>query len=62
MEFAASWKPFMKSNASATSTSATTIPRLMLADAAVHQEFSRTMPSMTFATSSQRSVIVSSRS
>ena len=28
----------------------------------VHQEFSRTMPSMTFATSSQRSVIDSSRS
>ena len=28
MEFAASWKPFMKSNASATSTSTTTTVRL----------------------------------
>jgi len=60
MEFAASWKPFMKSKTSAMTTSATTTQMLM--ERLSTYEFSRTMPSMMFATSSQRSLIVSSSS
>ena len=59
IEFAASWKPFMKSNASASTTSSTTTQKPIWIDChrPRYQEFSRTMPSITLATSSQRSVI-----
>ena len=64
IEFAASWKPLMKSNASASAISSTRLELIVDASvgaaATVAQAFSRTMPSMMFATSSQRSVTVSS--
>jgi hypothetical protein len=50
----------MKSKTSAMTTSATTTQMLM--ERLSTYEFSRTMPSMMFATSSQRSLIVSSSS
>jgi hypothetical protein len=59
IEFAASWKPFMKSKASASSTSTTITVRLISTACmalAADQEFSRMMPSTMLATSSQRSV------
>ena len=54
IEFAASWKPLMKSKISARTTSAITVPSIYAC--------SSTTPSMTLATSSQRSVAVSIRS
>jgi hypothetical protein len=51
----------MKSKASATTTSIATTQKLV-DSVSTRYEFSRTMPSTTFATSSQRSVIDSSRS
>ncbi len=72
IEFAASWKPFMKSNATASTTSSATTPNeiwtAFIARAAHRpprsrdHEFSRTMPSIRLATSSQRSEIDSSSS
>ena len=67
MEFAASWKPFMKSNASASATSSTTTPKRhapssMRSRAARAQAFSSTTPSITLATSSHWSVVDSSSS
>jgi hypothetical protein len=71
IEFAASWKPFMKSNSTASTTSSATTPneiwvavivRPALAPAGGIHEFSRTMPSIRLATSSQRSEIDSSSS
>ncbi len=64
IEFAASWKPFMKSNAMASATSTTTTQRATWTDSIRRraQEFSRTMPSITLATSSHLSVIRSSSS
>ena len=58
MELAASWKPFMKSNSKASATSiATTQKAVCMVSMPVPagQEFSRTMPSIRLATSSQRS-------
>ena len=60
IELAASWKPFMKSNASASTTSSATTQKA--AWTASGQEFSRTTPSIRLATSSQRSEIDSSSS
>jgi Phosphate transporter family len=59
MEFAASWKPFMKSKtiASATSSAITQNATWIETMAARAYEFSRTTPSTRLATSSQRSVI-----
>jgi hypothetical protein len=59
MEFAASWKPFMKSNTSASSTSIATTqkPICKLCMGRARQEFSSTTPSIMLATSSQRSEI-----
>jgi hypothetical protein len=61
IEFAASWKPFMKSNSSASTTSIATTQkptgRASIRQSPSVQEFSRTMPSIRFATSSQRSEI-----
>ena len=54
MELAASWKPLMKSKISARPISATTVVSIYAC--------SSTTPSMTLATSSQRSVAVSIRS
>jgi hypothetical protein len=51
----------MKSKASAITTSANTTPKL-IDRLSTRYEFSRTMPSMMLATSSQRSLIVSSSS
>ena len=65
MEFAASWNPFMKSNASATSTSNDDDSQADLDGfhrGRATYECSSTMPSTMFATSSQRSVISSSSS
>ena len=63
IEFAASWKPFMKSNAIASATSiATTQKPAVTVCIRRPQEFSRTTPSIRFATSSQRSEIDSSSS
>ena len=71
IEFAASWKPFMKSNATASTTSSATTPNeisvALIARPAPPSawdghEFSRTMPSIRLATSSQRSEIDSSSS
>ena len=65
IELAASWKPFMKSNATANaismSTSQSEACTFSIGDCR-RQEFSRTMPSMTLATSSHLSVMVSSSS
>ena len=59
IEFAASWKPFMKSKTSASITSMATTqkPICMLCMAPAAQEFSSTTPSIMLATSSQRSEI-----
>ena len=63
MEFAASWNPFMKSNSSARTTIVATTQNAMEPASMANlrllkdQEFSRTMPSIRFATSSQRSEI-----
>ena len=64
IEFAASWKPFMKSNATASATSSATTPNEISVGVTrpAAQEFSRTTPSIRLATSSQRSEIDSSSS
>ena len=65
IEFAASWKPFMKSNASATTIRTSDVEptaRSCERSRSSAQAFSRTMPSMTLATSSHLSVIDSSSS
>src|SRR6187200_510086 len=60
MEFAASWKPFMKSNANASAISRIsereTVPRSMYETEAPGQAFSRTTLSITLATSWHLSV------
>ena len=58
IEFAASWKPFMKSNSTASTTRKATRPKPIWIEC-IRQEFSRMMPSTMLATSSQRSEIVS---
>jgi hypothetical protein len=62
IEFAASWKPFMKSKAIASSTSTAITQNATWTEAMSRKayEFSRTTPSIKLATSSQRSVIDSS--
>jgi len=56
IEFAASWKPFMKSNASATTMRTM---RTSNGGARTDQLYSSATPSITFATSSQRSTAFS---
>jgi len=56
IEFAASWKPFMKSNASATRMRTS---RRTNGGRPEGQLYSRATPSITFATSSQRSIAFS---
>ena len=65
IELAASWKPFMKSNATASTTSSATTQKAawmfsMKTPTVAAQEFSRTTPSIRLATSSQRSEMDSS--
>ena len=58
IEFAASWKPFMKSKASATTTSITSVTVTVPASKGF-QPFSSTTPSITRATSWHLSVVSS---
>ncbi len=63
MEFAASWKPFMKSKASASSTSSASVSEYRVdMHPRIPQAFCRITLSRMSATSWQRSVAVSSSS